>query len=173
LIFAQSILIFPGSIASFLAQSTTPSVAMVGGFIVEWFSPSPTAWPYWITYFLMVALFTFFYTDVIFKQQNLADSLQRQGGYILGYRPGKATETYLNDVMRRITLIGALFLGIVAILPWFVQLLPIPGIASGGAQTSTLLITSTGLLIVVGVALDTMKQLEAQLLMRNYEGFIK
>jgi preprotein translocase subunit SecY len=122
-------------------------------------------------YFLMVIGFTYFYTDVIFRQQNLAESLQRQGGFIPGLRPGKRTEEYLNRVLQRITLVGAFFLGFVAILPWLVQL--IPGLARTGGQTQSLLITSTGLLIVVGVVLDTMKQLEAQLLMRHYEGFIK
>jgi preprotein translocase subunit SecY len=118
----------------------------------------------------MVVGFTYFYTDVIFKQQNLAENLQRQGGFIPGYRPGKRTETYLNTVLQRITLVGALMLGGVAILPWLVNI--IPGVSASGSQTQALLITSTGLLIVVGVVLDTMKQLEAQLLMRHYEGFI-
>jgi len=171
LIFAQSILIFPGSVGSFFANSPSPAIASMASFVVEWFSPRSGAWPYWVTYFIMVALFTFFYTDIIFKQQNLADSLQRQGGFIPGLRPGKTTEAYLNGVMQRITLVGALFLGVVAILPWITQL--IPGLGTTATQTGSLLITSTGLLIVVGVALDTMKQLEAQLLMRNYEGFIK
>ncbi len=170
LIFAQSILIFPSSIGSFFANSTSPFLASMANFTVQWFSPRPGAWPYWITYFLMVAAFTFFYTDIIFKQQNLAESLQKQGGFIPGLRPGKTTENYLNNVMRRITFVGAIFLGVVAILPWIVGL--IPGLSTG-SSTGSLLITSTGLLIVVGVALDTMKQLEAQLLMRNYEGFIK
>jgi preprotein translocase subunit SecY len=171
LIFAQSILIFPSSIGSFFANSEYPIIASASNFIVEWFSPRSAAWPYWISYFVMVALFTFFYTDIIFRQQNLAENLQRQGGFIPGLRPGKTTENYLNDVMRRITLLGALFLGTVAILPWLTGL--IPGLGASAGQTGSLLITSTGLLIVVGVGLDTMKQLEAQLLMRKYEGFIK
>jgi len=171
LIFAQSILIFPGSMGSFFAGSPNTFIASAASFVVQWFSPRPEAWPYWITYFLMVALFTFFYTDIIFKQQNLSENLQRQGGFVPGLRPGKTTENYLNAVMRRITFVGAVFLGVIAILPWIVQL--IPGLTTTGAQTSTLLITSSGLLIVVGVGLDTIRQLEAQLLMRNYEGFIR
>ena len=118
----------------------------------------------------MVVGFTYFYTDVIFKQQNLADNLQRQGGFIPGMRPGKRTEVFLNTVLQRITLVGALLLGSVAILPWLVNI--IPGVSQSGSQTQALLITSTGLLIVVGVVLDTMKQLQAQLMMRHYEGFI-
>jgi preprotein translocase subunit SecY len=98
------------------------------------------------------------------EQQNLPESLQRQGGFIPGIRPGKRTEEYISSVVKRITLVGALFLGAVAILPWPVE---------SFLQTNVLLITSAGLLIVVGVVIDTMRQLEAQLLMRHYEGFIR
>jgi preprotein translocase subunit SecY len=100
----------------------------------------------------------------MFQQQNLAEMLQRQGGFVPGIRPGKRTSDYLSGVLRRITLVGALFLAVVAILPILTQRV------AGGGQ---MMVTSTGLLIVVGVILDTMKQLEAQLLMRHYEGFIK
>lgn len=170
LIFAQSIMIFPSAVASSFMFSENAFIAGLANGVVQWFSPNPNSYPYWIFYFLMVVGFTYFYTDVIFKQQNLAENLQRQGGFIPGYRPGKRTETYLNTVLQRITLVGALMLGGVAILPWLVNI--IPGVSSSGSQTQALLITSTGLLIVVGVVLDTMKQLEAQLLMRHYEGFI-
>lgn len=170
LIFAQSIMIFPSAVAASFQFSQNEFVANVANGIVRWFSPNPQSWPYWILYFALVVGFTYFYTDVIFKQQNLAENLQRQGGFIPGIRPGKRTAEYLNTVLQRITLVGALLLGGVAILPWIVNI--IPGVSQSGAQTQSLLITSTGLLIVVGVVLDTMKQLEAQLLMRNYEGFI-
>lgn len=170
LIFAQSIMIFPSAVASYFQFNENPFIAGVANGIVTWFSPNPTSYPYWILYFLMVVGFTYFYTDVIFKQQNLSENLQRQGGFIPGLRPGKRTESYLNSVLQRITLVGALLLGGVAILPWLVNI--IPGVSQSGSQTQALLITSTGLLIVVGVVLDTMKQLEAQLLMRHYEGFI-
>lgn len=170
LIFAQSIMIFPSAVASYFQFSEIPFVASLANGIVQWFSPNPTSWPYWIFYFVMVVGFTYFYTDVIFKQQNLAENLQRQGGFIPGLRPGKRTELYLNTVLQRITLVGALMLGGVAILPWLINI--VPGVGQSGSQTQALLITSTGLLIVVGVVLDTMKQLEAQLLMRHYEGFI-
>ena len=163
-------MIFPSAIAASFQFSENEFIANVANGIVTWFSPNPTAWPYWTLYFVLVVGFTYFYTDVIFKQQNLADNLQRQGGFIPGIRPGKRTELYLNAVLQRITLVGALMLGGVAILPWIVNL--VPGVSQSGAQTQALLITSTGLLIVVGVVLDTMKQLEAQLMMRNYEGFI-
>ncbi len=171
LIFAQSIMIFPSAVASYLQFSSTPFVATIANGIVRWFSPNPSSFPYWIVYFIMVVGFTYFYTDVIFKQQNLAENLQRNGGFIPGLRPGKRTEEYLNLVLQRITFAGALMLGFVAILPWIVNI--IPGISQSGSQTQSLLITSTGLLIVVGVVLDTVKQLEAQLLMRHYEGFIR
>ncbi len=172
LIFAQSIMIFPSTIASYFYNPTgTGFFQGLVNSLYDNLRPANDAWVYWIMYFLMVVGFTYFYTDVIFRQQNLAESLQRQGGFIPGMRPGKTTEDYLNRVLQHITLVGAIFLGVVAILPWLVQL--IPGMARTGGQTQSLLITSTGLLIVVGVVLDTMKQLEAQLLMRHYEGFIK
>jgi preprotein translocase subunit SecY len=170
LIFASSMLIFPSTIASYLLASPVAWIAAVANFIYRLFSPQYT-W-YWPMYFLLVVGFTYFYTDVVFRQQNLPETLQKQGGFIPGIRPGPNTERYLNRVLARITLVGALFLGFVAILPWLVHLMFGVG-AAGRAANSTLLISSTGLLIVVGVVLDTMKQLEAQLLMRHYEGFIR
>lgn len=118
---------------------------------------------------MLTVAFTYFYTDIMFRQQNLPDTLQKQGGFIPGIRPGPRTEQYLNGVLGRITLVGALFLGLVAVLPF------LAGVVFGGGVGSfnTLIISSTGLLIVVGVVLDTMKQIEAQLMMRNYEGFIR
>jgi preprotein translocase subunit SecY len=162
LIFAQSFLIFPGVIAQLFVTASNPVVAGIANAVYEAFNR--TGPMYWILYFFMVVGFTYFYTDVIFRQQNLPEALQRQGGFIPGIRPGKRTEDYLNSVLQRITLVGAVFLGVVALLPFF---------ARSFTNVQTLLITSTGLLIVVGVVLDTMKQLEAQLLMRHYEGFIK
>jgi len=115
-------------------------------------------------YFVLVIGFAFFYTMVIFEQMNLPQTLQQQSGFIPGVRPGKATADYLNRVIRRITFGGALFLAVVAIMPFIAR--QITGV-------TTLVIQSTGMLIAVGVALDTMKQLEAQLTMRRYEGFLK
>lgn len=162
LIFASSFLIFPGVIASYFVNAENQWVSSIANSIYNIFNR--TSGMYWLFYFLMVVGFTYFYTDVVFQQQNLAGSLQRQGGFIPGIRPGKRTEQYLNGVLQRITLVGALFLGVVAVLPFLAQTL---------TNVQVLLITSTGLLIVVGVVLDTMKQLEAQLLMRHYEGFIR
>ncbi len=162
LIFAISILIFPGVIAGYFVGSSNSFISGVASTVVNAFNQNNPV--YWIAYFLMVVAFTFFYTDIIFRQQNLPEVLQQQGGFIPGIRPGKKTEDYLNGVLQRITLVGALFLGVVAILPFLLR---------DVTETTTLIITSTGLLIVVGVVLDTMKQLQAQLLMRHYEGFIK
>ncbi|MCB0198216.1 MAG: preprotein translocase subunit SecY, partial [Anaerolineae bacterium] len=130
---------------------------------------------YWLLYFLFTVAFTYFYTDVMFRQQNLPENLQKQGGFIPGIRPGPRTEAYLNGVLSRITLVGALFLGFVAIMPFVVGMVVSGFVGSADVLTSnqSLIISSTGLLIVVGVVLDTMKQIEAQLLMRNYEGFIR
>ena len=167
LIFAQSFLIFPGVVASYFRFTQNEWVNRIASGIYDVFNTTSNV--YWILYFLMVIGFTYFYTDVMFRQQNLAENLQRQGGFIPGIRPGKRTADHLNGIVQRITLVGAIFLGAVAILPWLAK-----GVMSdpqGGM--GTMLITSTGLLIVVGVVLDTMKQLEAQLLMRHYEGFIK
>lgn len=161
LIFAISILIFPGVIAGYFAAPIGQPENFANIIVNAFNQNSPV---YWITYFFMVIAFTYFYTDIIFRQQNLPEMLQQQGGFIPGIRPGKRTEEYLTGVLRRITLVGAVFLGVVAILPWLVR---------DVTEQTTLIITSTGLLIVVGVVLDTMKQLEAQLLMRHYEGFIK
>jgi preprotein translocase subunit SecY len=162
LIFAQSFLIFPGVVASYLLYSPVSWLSRIANGIYRLFDSQSSF--YWIMYFLMVVGFTYFYTDVMFQQQNLSDSLKRQGGFIPGIRPGRRTAEYLSSVLQRITLAGAFFLGLVAILPWLAQ---------GVSETNTMLITSSGLLIVVGVVLDTMRNLEAQLLMRRYEGFLR
>ncbi|HZQ07774.1 MAG TPA: SecY family transport protein, partial [Anaerolineae bacterium] len=162
LIFAVSILIFPALIASWFQNSSVEWVRNLAVSIVNLFNTS--GWFYAAAYFVMVILFTFFYTFIVFQQQNIAETLQQQGGFIPGIRPGPQTTRYLNGVVMRITIVGAIGLGLIAILPFFER---------SGAETQTLIVSSTGLLIVVGVVLDTMKQLEAQLMMRHYEGFIK
>ena len=162
LIFAFSIIILPGTIASYFRNPLDGGfVNTVATFFTNTLDPSNL--PYWIAVFILVVMFTFFYTIVIFQQQNLADNLQKNGGFIPGIRPGQPTQDYLNRVIIRITWGGALFLGGIAIIPYFVTELT-------GIRALTL--SSTSLLIMVGVALDTMRQLESQLLMRNYEGFI-
>lgn len=169
LIFAQSIIIFPGTIASYgcpeqVAPAGASILKQVACFTYQTFSPQfgSGTLVYSVSLFVLVYFFTYFYTKVIFDQQNIPDSLQRNGGFIPGIRPGKRTEEYLDQVVSRITRVGALFLGIVSVLPFITQQLT--GVPIG--------LGATALLIVVGVAVDTMRQLEAQLVMRNYEGFI-
>jgi len=161
LIFAVSIMVFPGMVASFLEASNTEWVQNVAERIRLWLSPNTV--PYNIVYFFMVIGFTFFYTMVVFQQQRIPESLQRQGAFVPGIRPGRNTAAYLQKVLSRITIVGALFLGLVAILPF---------IATRITGVQALQLSATSMLIVVGVAIDTMRQLEAQLMMRNYEGFI-
>jgi preprotein translocase subunit SecY len=162
LIFAVSLMMLPGVVSSYLVSSSVPWVASAAQVVSRIFDSNGST--YWVLYFVLVVGFTYFYTEMVFEQQNLAETLQRQGGFVPGIRPGRRTSEYLSGVLRRITLAGAMFLGIIAILPFLVR-----GVAGSGQM----LVTSTGLLIVVGTILDTMKQLEAQLLMRHYEGFIK
>ncbi len=166
LIFAQSLVIFPALIASYFASSN-PSEPNAANDIVNLFNSQaslPMGAFYWGLYFIMTVAFTFFYTMVIFQQQDLPGVLQKQGGFVPGIRPGKNTSTYLNNVIKRITWAGALFLGLIAIIPF---------IAREATGIQQIALSSMGIIIVVGVALDTMKQLEAQLAMRRYEGFIK
>jgi len=158
LIFAMSLVMLPGIIASYFGSSGVKDTAAY--FLMNWTSH----WSYWLVYFLLVVGFAFFYTIVVFEQMNLAETLQKQGGFIPGVRPGPNTSTYLSQVMTRITWAGALFLALVAVLPFIAQKL---------TGVEVVVLSSTALLIMVGVALDTMKQLEAQLLMRRYEGFLK
>ena len=166
LIFAMALVIFPGIVASYFANpvGTDPNFA---NHIQSIFNPNtalPLGLVYWVLFFLMVVSFAFFYTKVIFAQQDLPGVLQRQGGFIPGIRPGKQTASYLNGVINRITWGGALFLAFVAIMPF---------IAREITDVQMVQLSSFGMLIVVGVVLDTMKQMEAQLVMRRYEGFIK
>ena len=165
LIFAMSLTIFPGIVASYFV-SADPANPNFANTIMNLFNPQaalPLGLFYWGMYFLLVVGFAFFYTLVIFQQQDLPGTLQRQGGFIPGIRPGKQTTGYLNHTINRITWAGALFLALVAIMPFI----------SREITNVDLQLSSMGLLIVVGVVLDTMKQLEAQLVMRRYEGFIK
>jgi preprotein translocase subunit SecY len=163
LIFASSILIFPGTVAGYFLGVENEWGRWIAESVYNFFNVQQS-WGYWVLYFWLVVAFTFFYTLVIFQQQNIAENLQKQGGFIPGIRPGRPTAEYLYKVLIRITLVGALFLGIIAILPFLVR-------SVTGVQTLSL--EATALLIVVGVGLDTMRQLESQLLMRHYRGFIK
>jgi preprotein translocase subunit SecY len=162
LIFSMSIMLFPGIVASYFDTGGGAAHS-----IVQWFSPStdlPIGLFYWVMYFVLSVAFTFFYTIITYQQQDLPGTLQRQGGFIPGIRPGKNTDQYLNGVINRITWAGALFLAFVAVMPFLARTV---------TNVQQIQLSSLGLLIVVGVVLDTMKQLEAQLVMRRYEGFIK
>ena len=161
LIFAFSVVILPGTAATFLSDSEG-FLGSIASFFATAFSPDNAL--YWALTFILVVIFTFFYTLVMFQQQNLAESLQRNGGFVTGIRPGKPTQAYLNRVLLRITWGGAFFLGFVAIIPF---------LASTVTDIQALQLSSTSLLIMVSVALDTLRQLEAQLQMRNYEGFLR
>jgi preprotein translocase subunit SecY len=163
LIFASSILIFPGTIAGYFLGVENEWGRWIAESVYNFFNLSQS-WGYWLLFFWLVVAFTFFYTLVIFQQQNIAENLQKQGGFIPGIRPGRPTAEYLYKVLIRITLVGALFLGAIAVMPFFVQ---------SATGVENLPLQATALLIVVGVGLDTMRQLEAQLLMRHYRGFIK
>lgn len=169
LIFAQSIMAFPAVIVSLFPKGP------VGDAITNAFG-SQRGFTYWFLYFLLVVGFTYFYTDVMIQNQKLSENLQRQGGFIPGLRPGKRTQDFITHVVRRITLVGALFLGMVAVLPGVVQglnTLFFPATAGDFGSNPALVISSAGLIIVVGVVIDTMRQLEAQLVMRNYDAFMR
>lgn len=155
IIFAASLLAFPSTIAGFINNPVARSIANALSF---------GSALYTILYVLLIFIFTYFYTAVIFNANDVADNIKKYGGFILGLRPGKPTAQYLAKVLERITLAGAAFLAFIAILPvFFAPLTNIPNISFGG----------TALLIVVGVSLETMKQIEAHLLMRQYQAFIK
>ena len=163
IIFAISILAFPGQLAAYFSFSEVEGVRSVANAIGAFLSP--TSIQYSIIYFLLTVGFTYFYTAFTFKPDETAEQLRKNGGFIPGIRPGRPTQEYLGRVVSRITLAGALFLGLVAVAPVLAGVLDpnLAGLAIGG----------TGLLIVVSVVVETMKQIEAQLMMRNYEGFIR
>jgi preprotein translocase subunit SecY len=166
LIFAMSIVLFPGMIASYFAAPTgaEPNFANTVQNLFNSTAALPAGLFYWGLFFVLTMAFAFFYTFIIFQQQDLPGVLQRQGGFIPGIRPGKHTNDYLSQVIKRITWAGALFLALVGIVPF---------IAREVTNIQVIQLSSMGLIIVVGVVLDTMKQIEAQLVMRRYEGFIK
>jgi preprotein translocase subunit SecY len=164
LIFAIAMMQLPRIIASYFMNPQDPNF---WDSMYRAFDPSaalPLGMLYWVLYFLLVFGFTFFYTMVIFEQMSLPRTLQQQGGFIPGVRPGKSTADYLNSIIRHLTFGGATFLALVAIMPFFARLI---------TGVTVLTISSTAILIAVGVALDTMKQLESQLTMRRYDGFLK
>jgi preprotein translocase subunit SecY len=159
LIFASSMLLFPTVIAQYLTTSKTGWLASTANFLTTTLL-NTTQWWYWVMECLLVIAFTYFYAYVLWQQQNIPENLQKQGAFIPGYRPGEPTSRYLTTILNRVTLAGAMFLGIVTFMQYFTRV--------GGNQ----LFTAASVLIVVGVVLDTVRQLEAQMVMRNYSGFL-
>jgi preprotein translocase subunit SecY len=169
LIFASALLQFPAIVASYFTRSSSEWVQNLAVSAQSFFNPSgANSWGYWLIYFIFVVLFAFFYTDVLFAQQNYGDNLKRVGAQIPGVNRGAPTQRYLTRVQRRITLPGALFLGLVAIMPYLLQLI-VPA-ASGSA--SIFLVSSAGLLIVVGVVRDTFMNIDAELKVHGYQDSI-
>jgi preprotein translocase subunit SecY len=169
LIFASAILQFPAIIASYFSGSSNETVATIATNVYTWFNTQGAG--YSLTYFLMVVIFTFFYTSVLFEQQNYGENLKKSGAQIPGVARGAPTQKYLSRVQNRITFVGALFLGIVAILPFLINtlltLFGVPAAASAGLY----LTTSAGLLIVVGVVRDTFQTIEAELKLHGYQDY--
>ncbi len=162
IIFAVSLVLLPSLVANYLSVSHVALLHNIGSSIALWFSP--TSILYNGVYFILVVGFTYFYTAVVFNPKKIADEIQKYGGFIPGIRPGTPTANYLNYILTRITLAGALFLGVIAIFPTIARFFT-------GMQN--LVLGGTGILIVVSVVLETIKAIEAQLVMRNYEGFSK
>jgi preprotein translocase subunit SecY len=165
IIFAISILLFPTQLAAYFSASQVDLVAQISNGIIAFLNPRGI--PYIVGYFLLTVAFTYFYTAFTFKPDETADQLRKNGGFIPGIRPGNPTRDYLARVVFRISIAGALFLGCVAVLPVIISAI------FSGSIIGSLGLGGTALLIVVSVVVETMKQLEAQLMMRNYEGFIR
>jgi preprotein translocase subunit SecY len=161
IIFALSLLSFPGMVATVFSGSS----GFVGE-IARWFATSitPSSWPYIGAYFLLVGMFTFFYTAVTFDPKAIATNLQKMGGFVPGVRPGVSTATHISYILNRVLLIGAVFLGTVAVMPFLVQ-------RATGFTAFQFLLGGTALLIMVNVALETVRQIRAQLQMREYDTF--
>jgi preprotein translocase subunit SecY len=159
IIFALSIMLFPGMIGNFFANASTPWIAHIAIFLRDVFTRGQLI--YSIVYFVLVLLFTYFYTAVTFDPKNIAENLQKMGGFIPGIRPGKPTTDFLNFILNRVLLVGAIFLGVIAIAPNIVQ---------GATGVTTFTVGGTSILIVVAVVLETIRQIDSQLTMREYEG---
>ncbi|EKD58071.1 MAG: hypothetical protein ACD_57C00035G0012 [uncultured bacterium] len=162
IIFAISLILLPTTFARFFESSPSVSLANFAQDIQRFFSPEGYA--YNITYFLLVVAFTYFYTTVVFNTKQISEMLMKQGGFLPGIRPGTPTKAFLDYVSLRVTLFGAIFLGLIAILP---------SIGQAFTGITTLLIGGTGLLIVVAVILETSKQVESHLVMRDYDSFLR
>ena len=161
IIFAQSIMFVPGTIVQFFPDST--AMQQFGALFLDF-----TSWGYSIIFFFVCVFFTYFYTAIAVNPKEMADTMKRQGGFIPGIRPGRQTSEFIDDILTRVTLPGSLFIGFAAILPAFAVQLNITQ-----TQQFAQFFGGTSLLIMVGVTLDTLKQVESHLLMRHYSGFMK
>lgn len=169
LIFASAILQFPAILASYFTSSANATVAAAANSVYQWFNGQGPG--YWLTYFLMVVVFTFFYTSVLFEQQNYGENLKKAGAQIPGVARGAPTQRYLSRVQNRITFVGALFLGTVAIMPFIItSILSLFGVPTQSGA-GFFLTTSAGLLIVVGVVRDTFQTIEAELKLHGYQDY--
>jgi len=162
IIFAVSFVLFPQLLGNFLVYVKNPAISKSASFLIKLFNPSGFFYNFF--YFILVIGFTYFYTVIVFNPQKIAEEVQKHGGFIPGIRPGVATKQYLEKILYRITSVGAIFLGVIAILP---------AIVSKITNISDLVIGGTGILIVVSVILETFKMVEAQLVMKSYDKFIK
>jgi preprotein translocase subunit SecY len=161
IIFAVSFVLFPQLIGNYLQYSSNGAIQTVSRFLVVAFAPNGIV--YNVFYFLLVVIFTFVYTMIIFNPQKIAEEIQKHGGFIPGVRPGESTKNYLQSILLKLTSIGALFLGVIAI---------IPAIISGLTGLNNYAIGGTSILIVVSVVLETLKSIESQVSSRNYEKFL-
>jgi len=162
IIFAVSFVLLPQLLGNFFVYSKNATISGLGRFLTNFFAPSGFFYNFF--YFILVVGFTYFYTVVVFNPQKIADEIQKHGGFIPGIRPGLATKQYLEKILYRITSVGAVFLGIVAIMPTLVSKM---------TGLNDLVIGGTGILIVVSVILETFKTVEAQLVMKSYDRFVQ
>lgn len=164
IIFAVALISFPGILGQFLTNATSPWLRNIGQSMTQIFIPNSVA--YLIMYFLFVIAFTFFYVSITFNPDQVADNIQKRGGYIPGIRPGKQTAEYLGQVSNRLTLFGSIFLGFIAVSPLLFQF------AIGGSGSIPLLISGAGIIIIVGVVLELIRQVNSQMVMHDYKKFI-
>lgn len=162
IIFAVSLVLLPSLVSQFLVGAGNAKISQLASTVTTYFRPTSVI--YNIVYFLLVFGFTYFYTTIVFNPEKISENLQKAGGFIPGIRPGSQTSKYLNKVLSRITMVGAMFLGLIAVLPSFFQ---------GAIGVANLAIGGTGILIVVSVILEMTRELEAQLVMKRYETFLR
>ena len=165
IIFAVALVSFPGILGQFLINASSEWLRSLGATMTTLFQPNTIT--YLLVYFILVVAFTFFYVSITFNPEQVAENIQKRGGYIPGIRPGKQTSEYLGQVSSKLTLFGATFLGLIAIMPILTQFV----FSSSGAGSVSLLISGAGIIIIVGVVLELIRQINAQLVMHDYKKF--